>query len=112
NYFQDSDIQPDGSASSTQQLRNTNNTLTNALGVDFNTGAYAHSIRVEYLKLRSAVNDATGGLSGFNNPIPGLGINIGASTSGNCVLSNGGSYCGGAGLVAPAAHTQCEHAVH
>jgi len=101
NYFQDSDIRPDGSASSTQQLRNTNNTLTNALGVDFNTGVYAHSIRVEYLKLRSAVSDATAGLSGFNNPIPGLGINIGASTSGNCVLSNGGSYCGGPSWFAP-----------
>jgi hypothetical protein len=101
NYFQDSDIRPFGSASSTQQLRNTNNTVTNALGVDFNTGVYAHSVRVEYLKLRSAVHDATSGLGGFDNPIPGLGINIGASTSGNCVLSNGGSYCGGPSWFAP-----------
>ena len=101
NYFQDSDTRPYGSASSTQLLHNTNNTVTNALGVDFNTGVYAHSIRVEYLKLRSAVHDATSGLSGFDNPIPGLGINIGASTAGNCVLSDGGSYCGGPSWFAP-----------
>src|SRR6266446_863892 len=101
NYFQDSDIRPYSSASSTQLLRNTNNTVTNALGVDFNTGVYAHSIRVEYMKLRSAVHDTTSGLGGFDNPIPGLGINIGASTSGNCVLSDGGRYCGGPSWFAP-----------
>ena len=101
NFFQNSDLRPDGSASSTQQLRNTNNTATNTLGVDFNTGAYAHSLRFEYLKLRNAVSDATSGLNGADNPIPGLGINIGASTAGNCVLSGGGSYCVGPSWVAP-----------
>ncbi len=95
NFFQNSDLRPYGTASSTQQFRDINNTVTNAVGVDFNTGAYAHSLRFEYLKLRNEVEDATGGLSGVDNPIPGLGINIGASTAGNCVLSNGGSYCGG-----------------
>ena len=95
NFFQNRDLRPDGSATSTQQLRSTNNTATNALGVDFNTGAYAHSLRFEYLKLRNSVSDATSGLSGADNPIPGLGINIGASTAGNCILSGGGSYCGG-----------------
>ena len=38
NFFQNTDLRPYGSASSTQQFRNDNNTLTNALGVDFNTG--------------------------------------------------------------------------
>ena len=95
NFFQNSDLRPDGSASSLQQVRSNNNTATNALGVDFNTGVYAHSLRFEYLKLRSEVRDATDGLSGIDNPIPGLGVNIGASTDGNCSLSDGGSYCGG-----------------
>ncbi len=40
NFFQNSDLRPNGSASSTQQLRSNNNTATNALGVDFNTGVY------------------------------------------------------------------------
>ena len=101
NFFQNSDFRPQGSASSTQQFRDTNNTLTNALGVDFNTGVYAHSLRFEYLKLRNEMENATNGLSGVENPIPGLGINIGASTAGNCILSNGGSYCGGPSWLGP-----------
>jgi hypothetical protein len=101
NFFQNNDLRPYGSASSTQQFRNTNNTATNALGIDFNTGVYAHSLRFEYLKLRSAIRDSTGSLSGIDNPIPGLGINIGASISGNCVLSNGGNYCGGPSWLGP-----------
>jgi Carboxypeptidase regulatory-like domain/TonB-dependent Receptor Plug Domain len=101
NFFQNSDLRPFGSASSTQQFRDTNNTLTNALGVDFNTGVYAHSLRFEYLKLRNEMENATSGLGGVDNPIPGLGINIGASTAGNCVLSSGGSYCGGPGWLGP-----------
>jgi hypothetical protein len=101
NFFQNSDLRPSGSASSTQQFRNTNNTATNALGVDFNTGVYAHSLRFEYLKLRGAMRDATSVLSGFDNPIPGLGLDIGASTAGNCILSEGGSYCGGPSWLGP-----------
>jgi hypothetical protein len=101
NYFQDSDLRPDGSATSAQQLRNTNNTATNTLGVDFNTGAYAHSLRFEYLKLRNSISDATSGLNAADNPIPGLGINIGAPTAGNCVLSGASSYCGGPSWLAP-----------
>jgi hypothetical protein len=100
-FFENSDLRPYGSASSTQQVRNTDNTLTNALGVDFNTGVYAHSLRFEYLKLRNAVADATSSLGGIDNPIPGLGINIGATIAGNCILSDGGSYCGGPSWLGP-----------
>jgi hypothetical protein len=101
NFFQNSDLRPSGSASSTQEFRDTNNTLTNALGVDFSTGVYAHSLRFEYLKLRSELVDATGSLGGVDNPIPGLGINIGASTAGNCIFSEGGGYCGGPSWLGP-----------
>ena len=101
NFFQNSDLRPYGSASSTQEFRDTNNVATNAVGVDFNTGVYAHSLRFEYLKLRNEMEDATGGIGGVENPIPGLGINIGASTAGNCVFSAGGSYCGGPSWLGP-----------
>ncbi|MGA7216712.1 MAG: carboxypeptidase regulatory-like domain-containing protein [Candidatus Sulfotelmatobacter sp.] len=101
NFFENNDVRPYGSASSTQQFRNINNTATNALGFDFNTGLYAHSLRFEYLKLRSETTDATGNLGGVENPIPGLGINIGAATAGNCILSNGGNYCGGPSWLGP-----------
>ena len=108
NFFEDSDLRPFSAASSTQQLRNTNNTLTNALGVDFGTGVYTHSLRFEYLKLRGNVADATGALGGIDNPIPGLGVNIGAPTQGNCALSDGGSYCGGPSWLAPQREIQSD----
>lgn len=108
NFFQNTDLRPYSSASSTQQSRSDDNTLTNALGVDFTTGAYAHSLRFEYLKLRSSTNDATSGLSAIDNPIPGLGINIGASTYGNCILSDGGNYCGGPSWLAPQKEIQSD----
>ena len=108
NFFQDTDVRPAGAASSTQRLSTDNNTLTNTLGVDFNTGNYAHSIRVEYLKLRSSIADATNTLSGIENPIPGLGINIAASIEGNCVLSDGGGYCGGPSWLGPQREIQSD----
>jgi hypothetical protein len=95
NFFQNNDLRPFGSASSTQRLDTDTNTLTNSVGVDFNTGVYAHSFRVQYLKLHSSVTDATNTLGGADNPIPGLGVNIGASADGICALSDGGAYCGG-----------------
>jgi hypothetical protein len=108
NFFQNTDTRPFSSFSSTQQMSSDTNTVTGAAGVDFNTGVYAHSLRFEYLKLRSHVDGATGGLSGVDNPIPGLGINIGAYIAGNCVLSGGGSYCGGPSWLGPERNVQAD----
>lgn len=101
NFSQNSALRPFGSAVSSQQLRTDDNTQSHTLGVDFSTGLYAHSLRFEYLKLRNEIADVTGNLSAAGNPIPGLGINIGASTAGSCGLSDGGSYCGGPSWLAP-----------
>ena len=110
NFDQNSQIRPFGSASSLQGFKNTNHTPSHTLGYDFNTGPYTHSIRFEYLKFRNAIVDGTGSLAaGINNPIPGLGINIGAPIAGNCVISGGGSYCGGPNLLAPQATLQSNH---
>lgn len=108
NFFQNTDVRPFAANSSTQRLSTDNNTFTNAVGVDFHTGAYAHSFRVEYLKLRSSVADATSTLSGADNPIPGLGINIGAPSQGNCALSQGGAYCGGPSWFGPQREVQSD----
>ena len=109
NFFQNSDLRPFGAASSTQRFRNTNHTASHTLGIDFNKGAYSHSVRFEYLKFRNAIGDATSGLSSLDNPIPGLGINIGASVSGNCVFTGGGAYCGGPNWLAPQQTIQSDH---
>ncbi len=107
-FFQNSDIRPFSSFSSTQDMRSVNDTFSGAVGVDFSTGVYMHSVRGEYLKLRSHADDYTGGLSGIENPIPGLGINIGAEIQGNCAVSGGGAYCGGPSWFGPQRDVQSD----
>jgi hypothetical protein len=109
NYFQNSNLRPFGSSSSTQRFSNSDNTASHTVGVDFARGAYSHSLRFEYLKFRNGIGDATSGLSAVDNPIPGLGINIGAPVAGNCVFSGGGSYCGGPNWLAPQQTIQSNH---
>jgi hypothetical protein len=95
-FDQVSDIRPFGSASSFQGLRNATHAPSHTVGYDFNTGSYTHSIRVEYLRLRNGIGDDTATLpAGAQNPIPGLGISVGAPVGGICGLSRTGVYCGG-----------------
>jgi len=110
NFDQNHDIRPFGSASSLQGFLNADHTATHVAGVDFSTGSFTHSIRFEYLKFRNGIGDGTSGIApGPDNPIPGLGININATTAGSCVLSGGGSYCGGPNLLAPQQTIQTDH---
>jgi len=112
NFDQNSQIRPYGSASSLQGFKNVDHTPSHAVGLDFNTGSYSHSFRFEYLKFMNAIVDGTSAIgAGPDNPIPGLGINIGASTLGSCLLSGGGSYCGGPNLLAPQATVQSDHEI-
>ena len=103
NYEQNSQIRPFGSSSSLQGFDNNDHTPSHTLGLDFNTGNFTHSIRFSYLRFHNAIGDGTNSIAaGIDNPIPGLGININAPIAGNCVISGGGSYCGGPNLLAPA----------
>jgi len=112
NFDQNSQIRPFGSASSLQGFKNVDHTPSHALGLDFNTGLFTHSVRFEYLRFHNAIQDGTSGIAaGPDNPIPGLGINIGAPVAGNCVLSGGGSYCGGPNLLAPQQTLQSNHEI-
>ena len=110
NFDQNRGVRPFGSASSLQGFLNADHTATHVIGLDFNTGSYSHSIRLEYLKFRNGIGDGTSTIAtGIDNPIPGLGINIGAAVAGNCVLSGGGDYCGGPNLLAPQQTIQTDH---
>jgi hypothetical protein len=92
---------PFGAASSLQEFKTATHSPSNTLGYDFNSGLYTHSIRFEYLRFGSGVADLTDAIpAGFANPIPGLGINIGAPDNGLCV-QGGGSYCSGPSPYAP-----------
>jgi hypothetical protein len=110
NFDQNNDVRPYGSASSLQAFKNQNHTPSLTLGYDFSTGVYNHSVRFEYLKFRNNIGDSTGAIPmGVDNPIPGLGINIGASVGGSCLSSGGGAYCGGPNFLAPQATEQSDY---
>jgi hypothetical protein len=101
-FDQISQVRPFGSASSLQEFRSSTHVPSNTLGYDFDRGPYTHSFRFEYLRLGSGVTDYTGTIpAGLDNPIPGLGINIGAPVNGLCSLSAGGAYCSGPSPFAP-----------
>lgn len=96
------DTRPEGAASSLQAFRNKNHTPSHTLGYDFSNGPFTHSIRFEYLKFSNSIVDSTAAIpAGVDNPIPGLGINIGAPVAGSCVSSGGGAYCGGPSFLSP-----------
>jgi hypothetical protein len=96
NFDQVSQVRPFGAATSLQGLRNATHVPSHTAGYEFVKGAYSHSIRFEYLRLRNGIGDDTTTIpAGAANPIPGLGINIGAPIVGNCSSSRGGAFCGG-----------------
>lgn len=112
NFDQNSQIRAFGSASSLQGFKNVDHTPSHTVGVDFNSGLFTHSIRFEYLRFHNAIADGTSTIAaGPNNPIPGLGINIGAPVAGSCVISGGGAYCGGPNLLAPQQTLQSNHQI-
>ena len=102
-----SQVRPFGAFSSLQDLKNSLHTPSHTFGYDFTTGPYTHSLRFEYLRMGDGVGDFTGTITaGPDNPIPGLGINIGAPVQGNCALSNGGAFCGGPSQFGPQVRMQ------
>lgn len=95
NYDDFSQIGAFGASTSLQAMRNATHTPSQTVGYDFTRGNYVHSVRGQYLRMSSGIGDATAALpAGVDNPIPGLGISIGAPVGGNCALG-GGAYCAG-----------------
>jgi hypothetical protein len=90
-FDQNSDIRPFAAVPSFQPFRNPNSTPSHAVGFDFTTGRFTHSIRFGYMKYRNRVVDASNEIpAGPDNPIPNLEINIG-----NIVCITGAIYCVG-----------------
>ena len=101
-FDQNSQVRPYGAASSLQAFKNESHAPSHTFGYDFNRGSYTHSLRFEYLRFSNGIADSTASLgAGADNPIPGLGINIGAGVAGRCSLSEGGAYCAGPSDFAP-----------
>jgi hypothetical protein len=85
NYF-DNSVFATFFPSSFQVYNNKDYTRNEVLGVDFNTGAFTHSIRFSYLKFQNQIVDATRGsdLPFANYPVS---INIGGFTVGPNLLA-------------------------
>jgi len=81
-----------------EPFANRNNTPVHALGFDFSTGSFSHSIRFGYTKFRNGIADAVTGSSIFN-PAPEIELEIGPPF-GFCTIP-GYAFCSGPNILAP-----------
>jgi hypothetical protein len=91
-----------------QPFGNVNHTPVHAIGLDFNTGPYTHSIRFGYTKFRNGIVDATAGSSIFN-PAPGIELAIG--TDPDCLTAGADFFCSGPSFLAPQQTYQSDHQI-
>jgi hypothetical protein len=90
-YDRSSDSAPFGQGPSLQAYQTKNNTPSNALGVDFNSGDFVHSLRFEYLKFKNVITQPSTGVA-ITAPLLTT-VNIGGGTQGQC--EPGSLYCAG-----------------
>jgi hypothetical protein len=81
-----------------QPFANVNHTPDHAVGLDFNTGAYTHSIRFGYMKFRNGIVDATAGTS-IVDPLPNIELAIGSDPT--CLTASADFFCSGPSFLAP-----------
>src|SRR3989475_2375139 len=81
-----------------QPFANNNHTPVHAVGLDFTTGSYTHSIRVGYTKFRNGITDAVTG-SSILNPAPPLELAIGNDPT--CLSAGQDDFCSGPNFLAP-----------
>jgi len=81
-----------------QPFANVDHTPDVAVGTDFTTGKFTHSIRFGYLKFRNGIVDASAGVF---NPAPGIAINITPSAGDVTCLGGGEGFCSGTNILAP-----------
>ncbi len=89
-----------------QPFANNNHTPAHAVGLDFNTGSYTHSIRFGYTKFRNGITDAVTGSNIFN-PAPDLELAIG--TDPDCLTPGADVFCSGPNFLAPQSTYQTDH---
>ena len=91
-----------------QPFANVTRTAVHAVGLDFTTGNYTHSIRFGYTKFRNAIADAVTGSSIFN-PAPGIELAIGSDP--NCLTAGLDVFCSGPNFLAPQSTIQSDHQI-
>jgi len=91
-----------------QPFGNVNHTPDHAMGLDFSTGSYTHSIRFGYMKFRNGIVDAVSGTNIFN-PAPGIELAIGSDP--DCLTAGADSFCSGPNFLAPQQTYQTDHQI-
>ncbi|MBV8894494.1 MAG: TonB-dependent receptor [Acidobacteria bacterium] len=91
-----------------QPFANVNHTPAHALGLDFNTGHFTHSIRLGYTKFRNGIVDATAG-TGIFDPLPNIELAIGSDPL--CLTSGADFFCSGPSYLAPQQTYQSDHQI-
>lgn len=91
-----------------QPFANENHTPVYAVGLDFNTGSFTHSIRFGYMKFRNGIVDAVTGTSIFN-PAPGIELAIGSDP--DCLTPGADFFCSGPSFLAPQQTYQSNHQI-
>jgi len=89
-----------------QPFGNVNHTPVQAVGLDFITGGFTHSIRFGYTKFRNGIVDAVAGSSIFN-PLPGIELAIGSDP--DCLTPGADPFCSGPSFLAPQQTYQSDH---
>lgn len=89
-----------------QPFANVNHTPVHAIGLDFNTGPYTHSLRFGYTKFRNGIVDATAGTNIYN-PLPGIELAIGSDPL--CLTAGADFFCSGPSYLAPQQTYQSDH---
>ncbi len=91
-----------------QPFANVDHTPSHALGLDFNTGTFTHSIRFGYMKFRNGIVDATIG-TGIFDPLPNIELAIGSDP--DCLTSGADFFCSGPSFLAPQQTYQSDHQI-
>jgi hypothetical protein len=91
-----------------QPFANVNYTPVHAMGLDFNTGSFTHSIRFGYTKFRNSIVDATLG-TGIYDPLPNIELAIG--TDPDCLVPGADFFCSGPSFLAPQQTYQSDHQI-
>ena len=98
-FDQNSNQRPFGEGPSLQPFLTRTNAPAHALGVDFSSESFTHSLRFQYLRYKNGIVDTSAAVAGFANPVPNVTIDIGGGARSSC--ASGSFFCSGPSYLAP-----------
>jgi Carboxypeptidase regulatory-like domain len=105
-YDQNSDIRSPYFGPSMQPFLSRSNTPAHAVGIDFTSGKWIHSVHFSYLRFRNVITDRSFEVGGLSNPLTDVTINIGGGATRQC--ESGSLFCSGPSSFAPQQNFQSD----